>query len=189
MNPNSAMRTSSNESQDKLSNEANRLHTLLDLIPDTIFFKDLQSRFVLASRSKVEQVLERVAEDNIVNQKVALAMMAKLGCAIDTAANGFEVLEALQRIPYSLVLMDYQMPEMDGYEATRLIRKQEQDPTQPCPWKAPVHIIALTASAMQGDREKCLAVGMDDYVSKPIRMPEMQAALERWCNAMRVARG
>jgi signal transduction histidine kinase/PleD family two-component response regulator len=134
-------------------------------------------------QERLRQTRILLAEDNIVNQKVALALMAKMGCAIDTAANGFEVLEALQRFPYSLIFMDYQMPEMDGYEATRLIRRQEQDPTQPCPWKAPVHIIALTASAMQGDREKCLAVGMDDYVSKPIRMPELLLALERWSSA------
>ncbi len=140
-------------------------------------------------QERLHQTRILLAEDNIVNQKVALAMLGKLGCAIDTAANGFEVLEALQRISYGLVLMDYQMPEMDGYEATRLIRKQEQDPAQPCPWNAPVYIIALTASAMQGDRERCLAVGMDDYVSKPIRMPEIQAALERWSNKVGTAHG
>jgi len=141
----------------------------------------------LQERLRQSHVL--LAEDNVVNQKVALAMLGKLGCALDSASDGFEVLEALTRIPYDLVLMDYQMPEMDGYEATRLIRKQEQDPTQPCPWKAPVYIIALTASAMQGDRERCLAVGMDDYVSKPIRMPEIQAALERWSTTVAAARG
>ena len=121
-----------------------------------------------------------LVEDNIINQKVALASLAKLGCSTEAAANGFEVLEALSRASYDLILMDCQMPEMDGYEATRLIRKQEQDPTQPCPWKAPVYIVALTAGAMLGDREKCLAAGMDDYVSKPIRMVELQAALENW---------
>jgi two-component system sensor histidine kinase/response regulator len=68
---------------------------------------------------------------------------------------------------------------MDGYEATRAIRKREQSLEQPCPWKSPVYIIAMTASAMQGDREKCLAVGMDDYLSKPVRASALQAALER----------
>jgi two-component system sensor histidine kinase/response regulator len=131
-------------------------------------------------REKLQRSRMLLAEDNIVNQKVANAMLSKLGCAVDSAANGFEVLEALQRIPYDLILMDYQMPEMDGYEATRLIRKQEQDPSQVCRWKSPVYIIALTASAMQGDKERCLKIGMDDYVSKPIRMPELQAAFERW---------
>ena len=95
-------------------------------------------------------------------------------------ANGHEVLEALLRIPYDFILMDCQMPEMDGYEATRAIREREQSLEQPCPWRSPVYIIAMTANAMQGDREKCLAVGMDDYLSKPVRGPELQAMLERW---------
>jgi DNA-binding response OmpR family regulator len=76
--------------------------------------------------------------------------------------------------------MDCQMPEMDGYEATRAIRKLEQNMGQRCPWKSPVYIIAITANAMQGDAEKCLAVGMDDYLSKPVRLSELQAALNRW---------
>jgi CheY-like chemotaxis protein len=76
--------------------------------------------------------------------------------------------------------MDCNMPEMDGMEATRLIRRREHDTSQVCRWKSPVHIIALTASAMQGDREKCISVGMNDYVSKPVRLGELQAALERW---------
>ena len=121
-----------------------------------------------------------LAEDNAVNQKVALALLKKLGCSADAVADGIEVLEVLQRIPYALIFMDCQMPEMDGLEATRLIRKRELDTGQPCPWKPPVYIIALTASAMQGDREKFLAAGMNDYVSKPVRLGELQAALERW---------
>jgi two-component system sensor histidine kinase/response regulator len=135
-------------------------------------------------RDKLRNSRILLAEDNIVNQKVACAMLSKLGCAVDSVANGFEVLEALRRIPYNLILMDHQMPEMDGYEATRLIRRQEKDSSQACRWPAPVYIIALTASAMQGDRERCLDVGMDDYVSKPIRMPELQAAFERWGRAI-----
>ena len=114
------------------------------------------------------------------NQKVALALLKKLGCSADAVASGSEVLEALQRIPYMLIFMDCQMPEMDGLEATRLIRKRELTTGQACPWPSPVHIIALTANAMQGDREKCLAVGMDDYISKPLRIGDLQAALERW---------
>jgi signal transduction histidine kinase/AmiR/NasT family two-component response regulator len=121
-----------------------------------------------------------LAEDNTVNQKVALALLKKFGCTADAVGNGIEVIEALQRVPYDLILMDCQMPEMDGYEATRLIRKRELDSSQTCPWKAPIHIVALTASAMRGDREKCLAVGMSDYISKPVRLAEIQAALERW---------
>jgi signal transduction histidine kinase/CheY-like chemotaxis protein len=121
-----------------------------------------------------------LAEDNAVNQKVALALLKKLGCTADAVGSGSEVLVALQRIPYALIFMDCQMPDMDGLEATRLIRKRELATGPACPWKSPVHIIALTASAMQGDRENCLAVGMDDYISKPVRLGELQAALERW---------
>ncbi|HEY1108017.1 MAG TPA: response regulator, partial [Opitutaceae bacterium] len=124
-----------------------------------------------------------LAEDNAVNQKVAIALLKKLGCSASAVGNGIEAVEALQRIPYDLVFMDCQMPEMDGYEAARLIRKREADASQTCPWPAPLHIIALTASAMQGDREKCLAVGMNDYITKPVRLGELQAALERWQSA------
>jgi CheY-like chemotaxis protein len=131
-------------------------------------------------RAKLAGARILLAEDNAVNQKVALALLKKLGCTADAVADGIEVLEALQRIPYTLIFMDCQMPEMDGLEATRLIRKRELDSGQACPWKPPVHIIALTASAMQGDREKFLAAGMNDYVSKPVRLGELQAALERW---------
>ncbi len=131
-------------------------------------------------RAKLQGAHILLAEDNAVNQKVALALLKKLGCSADAVGDGFEVLEALQRIPYTLIFMDCQMPEMDGLEATRLIRKRELDTGQGCPWKSPVHIIALTASAMQGDRERCLSVGMDDYVSKPVRLADLQGALERW---------
>jgi two-component system, sensor histidine kinase and response regulator len=133
----------------------------------------------VSMRAKLAGTRILLAEDNPVNQKVALAWLKKLGCSAEAVGNGIEVLEALQRIPYTLILMDCQMPEMDGFEATRIIRKREADTGPACPWKGPVRIIALTASAMQGDREKCLAVGMDDYVSKPMRLEELQAALER----------
>ncbi|MFI5338155.1 MAG: response regulator, partial [Opitutales bacterium] len=121
-----------------------------------------------------------LAEDNRVNQKVALAQFSRLGYAADVAANGQEVLSALARIPYDVIFMDCQMPEMDGYEATRAIRQAESDTRRPCPWKAPVYIIAMTANAMAGDHEKCLAVGMDDYISKPTQLTKLQTALERW---------
>jgi two-component system sensor histidine kinase/response regulator len=121
-----------------------------------------------------------VAEDNSTNQKVALTQLRKLGYGANAVASGFEVLEALERIDYDVILMDCQMPEMDGYEATRAIRKREQSPDRPCPWNSPVYIIAVTAHAMQGDRERCLAAGMDDYLGKPVREPELRAALERW---------
>ena len=113
-----------------------------------------------------------LAEDNAVNQKVVLAMLRKFGLRADVAANGLEVLEAVRRQPYDIILMDVQMPEMDGLEATRQIVRQWPDPALR-PW-----IVALTANAMEGDREKCLAAGMDDYLSKPIRKEELSAAIE-----------
>ncbi|MEO6244791.1 MAG: CHASE domain-containing protein [Opitutaceae bacterium] len=125
----------------------------------------------IASGERSERVL--LAEDNIVNQKVALSMLAKLGYRADVAGNGTEAFEALRRQRYDLVLMDVQMPEMDGLEATRKIHMmwpQRKDR----PW-----IIALTANAMLGDREMCLAAGMDDYLSKPIKTKELAAAFER----------
>jgi signal transduction histidine kinase/DNA-binding response OmpR family regulator len=127
----------------------------------------------------VEKAHILLVEDNRVNQKVALARLQKLGYRADAVANGLEALEVLRRFPYDLILMDCQMPEMDGYEATQAIRLQEQSLEYPCPWNAPIYIIAMTANAMAGDREKCLAVGMDDYVSKPVLVPELHAALPR----------
>ena len=107
--------------------------------------------------------------------------MRKLGYRADAVANGTEVLEALRRIPYDVILMDCQMPELDGYETTRRIRQLEQERVKPFDWKAPIHIIAMTANAMQGDREKCLTAGMNDYLSKPVRQKELKVALERCC--------
>jgi PAS domain S-box-containing protein len=121
-----------------------------------------------------------LAEDNVVNQKVAMKILDRLGYEADIAANGQEVLAALQQIPYDVILMDCQMPEMDGYEATRRIRQAalQADNTSRTDLKK-IYIIALTANAMAGDREACLAAGMDDYISKPIRREDLQAALER----------
>jgi CheY-like chemotaxis protein len=114
-----------------------------------------------------------LAEDNSVNQKVALHMLARIGYRADVAANGLEVLEAVRRQTYDIIFMDVQMPEMDGLEATKQLRAA---PIADCrrPW-----IVALTANAMQGDRERCLAVGMDDYITKPIKTPDLAAAIGR----------
>lgn len=110
-----------------------------------------------------------LAEDNPVNQKVALRMLKKLGIRADVAATGLEVLAALEREAYDVVLMDVQMPEMDGFEATRAIRKR---------WpKERPYIIAVTAHAQEEDRKRCLEAGMDDYISKPVRMKELMSAL------------
>ncbi len=112
-----------------------------------------------------------LAEDNAVNQKLALRLLEQMGYRADVASNGLEAVESVERQSYDVVLMDVQMPEMDGLDATRAIRKLTSL-RQP-------RIIAMTANAMQGDREMCLAAGMDDYVSKPIRVAELIEALRR----------
>jgi PAS domain S-box-containing protein len=113
-----------------------------------------------------------VVEDNAVNQQLALLLLQKVGYRADVAANGVEALEALERQPYDVVLMDVEMPEMDGLEATRRIRRMA--PVEPRP-----RIIAVTAKALQGERELCLQAGMDDYLTKPIRLDELIEALRR----------
>jgi signal transduction histidine kinase/DNA-binding response OmpR family regulator len=129
---------------------------------------------------KVENVRILLAEDNIVNQRVALGQLRKLHYAANAVADGLEVLQSLEQFSYDIILMDCQMPELDGYEATRAIRKREQAMDGSCPWKVPIHIIAMTAHAMQGDREKCHAAGMDDYLSKPVQTLDLKAALEKY---------
>jgi CheY-like chemotaxis protein len=110
-----------------------------------------------------------LAEDNQVNQKLALRILEQMGYRADVASNGLEAVESIERQVYDVILMDVQMPEMDGLDATRNIRKLKKA-TQP-------HIIAMTANAMEGDREMCLAAGMNDYISKPIRVHELVGAL------------
>ncbi|ASC69600.1 hypothetical protein XM38_005270 [Halomicronema hongdechloris C2206] len=113
-----------------------------------------------------------LAEDHVVNQKLALLFLGKLGYRADVAANGLEVLEALHRQPYDVVLMDVQMPEMDGLEASRRICREWPSGQRP-------RLIAMTANAMQGDRQACLSAGMDDYLSKPIKLASLVQALQQ----------
>lgn len=113
-----------------------------------------------------------LAEDNSVNQKVALSMLAKLGYRADVVASGLAAVEAVKRGGYDLVLMDCQMPEMDGFEATKIIRAL---PTLAQKTK----VIALTANAMKGDRERCLEAGMDDYLAKPLALASLQDVIRR----------
>ena len=133
---------------------------------------EVPNRWVMRSGRSPRILL---AEDNQTNQLVARAMLKKLGLTCDVVANGAEALRALHQIPYDLVLMDVQMPEMDGLEATRRIRALALDARNQS-----VPIVAMTANAMEGDREKCLAAGMNDYVSKPVATENLVRALERW---------
>ncbi|MDP3597960.1 MAG: response regulator, partial [Nitrospirota bacterium] len=136
-----------------------------------------------------------LAEDNLVNQKVAVYMLEKLGYRVDLVANGLEALEALQRISYAVVLMDCQMPEMDGFAATTEIRRREALAYQNNKLEGSlisaltplasrhVPIIAMTANAQQEDRDRCLASGMDDYVSKPVQLKVLEEIIGRWVSA------
>ena len=121
-----------------------------------------------------------VAEDNLINQRVILGLLAKLGYRADSVRNGLEAVQAVERGSYDLVIMDCQMPELDGFEATRRIRRL------PGP-RAGVPIVALTANAMLGDRERCLEVGMNDYVTKPVDVARLSSALQRWLPAAMAA--
>jgi two-component system sensor histidine kinase/response regulator len=118
-----------------------------------------------------------------VNQKVALRMLDRLGYRADAVADGREAIRALTSLPYDLVLMDCQMPEMDGYEATQTIR----DLSSPVRDHA-IPVVAMTAHAMDGDREKCLDSGMNDYVAKPVTPQQLADAIERWIGKTSISR-
>ena len=127
----------------------------------------------LVPRAPLGEVKVLIVEDNVVNQMIAVAMFEKFGCKVDVAADGVEGVEHFERNSYDLILMDCQMPNMDGYEATQAIRKLEGHTSH-------VPIVAMTAHAMAGDRERCLAAGMDDYISKPVSPGSCKTALDAW---------
>jgi CheY-like chemotaxis protein len=116
-----------------------------------------------------------------------MRLLQQMGYRADLAANGLEALAALDRQPYDLIFMDVMMPEMDGLEATRVIRDRQQQRAQYPNYKSSVIIVAMTASAMQGDREKCLSAGMDDYIAKPVRLEDVRTMVERWGAAASLA--
>jgi CheY-like chemotaxis protein len=180
----------------KPTKQSRMFDCLVDAIAKTMLGNDPAKRAVAASalmslepNPQLETVRILLAEDNIINQKVALGQLQKLHYKANAVANGLEVLDALRLISYDIILMDCQMPEMDGYEATKALRKREQSLESPCPWHAPLYIIAMTANAMQGDREKCLTAGMDDYLSKPVQAANLKSALERGKRARVLSHG
>lgn len=129
-----------------------------------------------AAAKPAHQARILLAEDNAINQDVALGQLERLGFTADVVTNGREALDAIHRIAYDIILMDCMMPEMDGYEATVKIREEERQKNK----LQHLHIIAMTANAMQGDREKCIAAGMNDYVSKPVQLADLRRAIEKW---------
>ncbi len=142
--------------------------------------QDASAHQGIMTRHKVREIRRHnirilLAEDNISNQQVAVTIINKMGLRVDAVANGLEAIKALEQIPYDIVLMDVQMPEMDGFEATRSIREAS----------TPVHnhfvpVIAMTAHAMKGDREKCIEAGMNDYISKPVTPEALEEILDKW---------
>jgi signal transduction histidine kinase/DNA-binding response OmpR family regulator len=153
------------------------LHSLLAAKPEHANRQVLEEVPNSAEQASHRWARVLVVEDNIANLKVAVRMVEKLGYRADVAANGVEAMRFLGDVRYDAVLMDCHMPEMDGFEATRAIRRDEPEGRH-------TPVIAMTASALSGDRERCLAAGMDDYISKPIKLHVVAAVLERWLSPL-----
>ncbi|PON12514.1 hypothetical protein C2W62_39215 [Candidatus Entotheonella serta] len=151
--------------------EANVLQMASDALPPPPRLPSAE----LSDRLHGLQGLMLLAEDNEVNQLVAIGMLKSLGCRVNIATNGHEAIEAFRQTAYDLVLMDCQMPEMDGFETTKVLREHEPSMNRPS-----TPIIALTAHATAQDRAECLAAGMDDYLSKPYTQEELYTVLSRW---------
>ena len=149
-----------------------QLHSILTNIISTQMAQKSDRAKAIDKEIQMSSLQILLAEDNVSSQKVAKQMLKRLGYKADIVANGIEALQALERQPYDLVLMDIRMPEMDGLQATRIIRQRWPD-------NGP-KIIAITAYALQGDKEKCIEAGMDDYISKPIKVNELAEVLKKY---------
>lgn len=159
---------------DRSLNKPIKPSQLHDVLMGVFSKNPIQEKSLLTVKSEMLTPRILLAEDNVSSQKVTLAMLKRLGYSADAVANGLEALQALGRQHYDIVLMDVRMPEMDGLEATQIIRKR---------WpKNGLKVIAITAYALEGDREKCLDAGMDDYISKPVRLDELEGVLSRFSN-------
>jgi len=155
----------------------------LELKKSSVSLKDLRIADILEPSPNITGARVLIAEDNMINQVVALGQLKKLGCHADAVANGTEVINALRSFSYDLILMDCQMPELDGYETSRLIRRDSTTSFHKIP------IVAMTANAILGDKERCLEAGMNDYISKPVKINDLASTLERWLGPVNSKKG